>query len=65
MVYAALTEAGAERVDAASCDHVGSIRSVLEEHLTESELDALAEMLEQLPAVVEAEDACSALTEDG
>jgi DNA-binding MarR family transcriptional regulator len=63
VVYAALTTAGEERVEAASCSHVGSIRALLEEHLSDAEMDELSEILGKLPGVVEAEDACAALPE--
>jgi DNA-binding MarR family transcriptional regulator len=45
VTYARLTDAGAERLQAASCGHVGSIRNLLEETLTETEIDELAELL--------------------
>jgi len=47
--YAALTAAGREKLDAASCGHEGSVRSVLEEHLTRDEIETLAELLGKLP----------------
>lgn len=49
VTYALLTDAGAERLDSASCGHVGSIRALLEEHLSAAELDQLAELLGKLP----------------
>ena len=47
--YAQLTDAGAERLESASCGHVGSIRALLEEHLSATELDELVELLGKLP----------------
>jgi DNA-binding MarR family transcriptional regulator len=59
VTYAQLTDAGAERLEAASCSHVGSIRALLEEHLSESEIDELAIALGKLPGVSDGDDACS------
>lgn len=53
VVYAELTEAGVARLEAASCGHVGSIRSLLEERLSEGELEEVADLLERLPGAVE------------
>ena len=58
--YAQLTDAGRERLEAASCAHEGSVRSLLEEHLDADEIDALAETLGKLPEVAEGDDACPA-----
>lgn len=49
VVYAQLTEAGRERLSAASCGHVGSVRALFEEYLTDDELETLASLLERLP----------------
>lgn len=49
VAYAQLTDAGRERLGAASCGHVGSVRALFEEHLNEDELETLAELLEKLP----------------
>lgn len=56
--YAGLTEAGRERFDAASCGHVGSVRSVLEHCLTEEEIETLAELLGKLPGGDDAQAPC-------
>ncbi|MGH3044050.1 MAG: MarR family winged helix-turn-helix transcriptional regulator [Gaiellaceae bacterium] len=45
VAYAQLTDEGARRLQAASCGHAASIRDLLEETLTEDELDELAELL--------------------
>ena len=45
VAYAQLTDEGATRLQAASCGHAASIRGLLEETLTEAELDRLAELL--------------------
>ena len=49
VVYAQLTDLGRERLSAASCGHVGSVRALFEEYLTEDELETLASLLERLP----------------
>ena len=45
VAYAELTDEGALRLKAASCGHAASIRDLLEDTLTEAELDELAELL--------------------
>jgi DNA-binding MarR family transcriptional regulator len=45
VAYAELTDEGAARLRAASCGHAASIRDLLEESLTEAELEELAELL--------------------
>jgi DNA-binding MarR family transcriptional regulator len=45
VTYAQLTDAGVARLQAASCGHAASIHSLLEESLTEAELDRLADLL--------------------
>jgi len=49
VTYAQLTDAGLARLQAASCSHVGSVRTLLEAHLSEDEIEALAEALGKLP----------------
>ena len=58
VAYAQLTDAGAERLEAASCGHVGSIRAVLEEHLSEEQIEELAELLGRLPGAAEGDASC-------
>ena len=48
VTYAQLTDAGADRLEAASCGHEGSIRALFEGRLSDGELVALAEALERL-----------------
>lgn len=50
IVYAQLTELGRERLSAASCGQVGSVRALFEEHLNDEELETLASLLERLPS---------------
>ena len=45
MTYAELTDEGAARLRAASCAHVGAIRAVLGEHLSDQQIEELAELL--------------------
>ena len=51
--YAVLTEAGRERLERASCSHVGSVRALFEERYTPEELETLAELLGRLPGAGE------------
>ena len=59
VTYAQLTDAGRDKLGAASCGHVASIRALFEEHFAENEIDAIAEMLGKLPGVAEGDDSCS------
>jgi DNA-binding MarR family transcriptional regulator len=59
VTYAQLTDAGRAKVEAASCAHNGSIRSLLEGHLGEGELDTIAEILGKLPGVADGDDSCT------
>jgi DNA-binding MarR family transcriptional regulator len=61
VTYAQLTDAGRETLEAASCGHVASIRSLLEAHLSEDEIELLAGTLGKLPGVSEGDDACASL----
>ena len=56
VTYAALTDAGREKLETASCGHVGSVQTLFEEHLSDAESETLAALLEKLPG---AGDACS------
>jgi DNA-binding MarR family transcriptional regulator len=60
VAYAELTEAGAEKLEVASCGHVGSIRSLFEEHFADDEIDRLAELLGRVPGVAGTDDSCPA-----
>jgi DNA-binding MarR family transcriptional regulator len=60
VAYAQLTKRGYEKLDRASCGHEGSVRELLEEHLTAEEIDQLGRMLAKLPAVADGDDACPA-----
>jgi DNA-binding MarR family transcriptional regulator len=61
VAYAELTPEGRERLDVASCAHVASIRTLLEQHFNEDELVVLGEMLGRLPGVADGEDSCDSL----
>jgi DNA-binding MarR family transcriptional regulator len=63
VAYAQLTDAGAERLEAASCGHVGSIRAVLEEHLSDEQIEELAELLGRLSGAAEGDKSCGAVPE--
>jgi len=60
VAYAELTAAGAAKLEAASCGHVGSVRSLFEEHFTEVEIDELSELLGRFPGVAGTDDSCPA-----
>jgi DNA-binding MarR family transcriptional regulator len=60
ITYAQLTEAGGAKLEATSCGHVGSVLSLLEEHLAEDEIEALAGLLEKLPGGAADDGLCSA-----
>ena len=49
VVYAQLTELGRARLAGASCGHVGSVRALFEDALSDDELETLASLLERLP----------------
>jgi DNA-binding MarR family transcriptional regulator len=59
ITYAQLTDAGRDKLEAASCGHVGSVRALLEEHLTGDEIEALAGLLEKLPGGSADDGLCS------
>jgi DNA-binding MarR family transcriptional regulator len=59
VAYAQLTEAGREKLEAASCGHVSSIRSLFEEHLSDEEIDNLVGVLEKLPGVADGDEGCA------
>ena len=60
VAYAQITDAGRERLETASCSHVSSIRTLLENHLSEEEIESLGELLGKLPGVLDGSDACAA-----
>jgi DNA-binding MarR family transcriptional regulator len=47
--YAHLTDAGYEKLRAAGCTHVASIRKLFLEHFSAEEIDQLASLLSRLP----------------
>lgn len=55
VTYAVLTDAGRAKLAAAACDHVRSIRELLEPRFGEEELVTLAELLGRLPGGADAE----------
>jgi DNA-binding MarR family transcriptional regulator len=60
VTYAQLTDAGAEKLETASCGHVGSIRALFEEHFSPEEIEALATALAKLPGADHGADDCAA-----
>ena len=66
ITYAVLTDTGAATLRRASCGHVGSIRALLEDHLSPEEIEELAALLGRLPGVAacdarETAEACHAV----
>jgi len=59
VTYAQLTDAGRDKLEAASCDHIASIRALFEEHFANDEIDAIAELLGKLPGVADGDESCS------
>jgi DNA-binding MarR family transcriptional regulator len=59
VTYAVLTDAGCEKLGAASRSHVAAIRELLERRYSRSELATLAELLSRLPGASEP-GSCSA-----
>jgi DNA-binding MarR family transcriptional regulator len=60
VAYAELTDAGAVKLEAASCGHVGSIRELFEEHFADGEIDELTDLLGRFPGVAGTDDSCAA-----
>jgi DNA-binding MarR family transcriptional regulator len=59
VTYAQLTDAGAARLEAASCAHVGSVRALFEEQFTAQEVEVLAALLGKLPGGTHGDEACT------
>jgi DNA-binding MarR family transcriptional regulator len=59
VTYAQLTDAGREKLEAASSDHIASIRALFEEHFANDEIDAIAEILGKLPGIAEGDESCA------
>ena len=58
VTYAQLTDAGLDKLKAASGGHIASIRALFEEHFAQQEIRSLAEILGKLPGVAEGDDSC-------
>jgi DNA-binding MarR family transcriptional regulator len=59
VTYAQITDAGRDKLEAASASHIASICALLDEHFARGELDAIAELLDKLPGVAEGDESCS------
>lgn len=59
ITYAQLTEAGRDKLEAASDGHIASIRALFEERFAHDEIDTIAEMLGKLPGVADGDESCS------
>jgi DNA-binding MarR family transcriptional regulator len=60
VTYAQLTDAGRDKLEAASGGHIASIRALFDEHFAHDEIDAIAELLGKLPGVADSDESCSA-----
>ena len=49
VTYAVLTDAGRERLDAASESHLESVKNLFEERFSRAEIEQLASLLARLP----------------
>ncbi|MHB8491010.1 MAG: MarR family winged helix-turn-helix transcriptional regulator, partial [Solirubrobacteraceae bacterium] len=58
VTYAVLTEAGGEKLRAATCTHVRRVRALLEERYTQAELATLGDLLARLPGAGSSGDGC-------
>lgn len=58
VAYAQLTDAGAERLAAASCGHVGAIAELLAGSLSPEEIETLSTLLARLPGVASTPACC-------
>jgi DNA-binding MarR family transcriptional regulator len=59
VTYAQLTDAGLEKLRAASSGHIASVRALFEENFALDEIRAIAEMLGKLPGVADGDDECA------
>ena len=59
ITYARLTDAGAQRLEAASCAHTRSVHALFEEHLSQTEINQLADTLDKLPGVTGTNSPCT------
>jgi hypothetical protein len=60
VTYAQLTDAGRDKLEAASDGHVAAICALFDEHFTDDETDSIAEILGKLPGVTDGDESCSA-----
>jgi DNA-binding MarR family transcriptional regulator len=59
VTYAQLTDAGRDKLRAAAESHVASICALVEEHLAQEEIEAVAQILGKFPGVAESDESCS------
>ena len=58
VTYAVLTDEGRERLEVAAQSHLGQVRALFEQRLSDDELETLAELLGRLPGGVGDGEAC-------
>jgi DNA-binding MarR family transcriptional regulator len=59
VTYAQLTDTGAAKLEAASCSHVGSVRTLFEDALSPAEIESLGALLGKLPSAADGDTACT------
>lgn len=59
VTYAAITDAGRQKVSEAAAAHNGSIQTLLGDHLSQKEIDTVAAILGKLPGVAEDDESCT------
>jgi DNA-binding MarR family transcriptional regulator len=59
VTYAQLTEAGRDKLNAASGGHTASIRALFEEQFANDEIDAIVDIRGKLRGVADGDDSCS------
>ncbi len=59
VTYAVLTDAGARKLEQASCSHIAAIQALFEERYTREELATLAQLLARLPGAAAGDETCT------
>jgi DNA-binding MarR family transcriptional regulator len=59
VTYAAITDAGRQKVSEAASGHNSSVQELLEEHLSQKEIATVVAILGKLPGVAEGDESCT------
>ena len=59
VTYAAITDAGRQKVNEAASGHNSSVQELLEEHLSQKEIATVVAILGKLPGVAEGDESCT------